>query len=743
MKHRLIILAIILVPLQCLAQNLIINEVCYSNKNILYDKDEDTPDWFELYNQGSHHVDLADFEITDDTSKSRYWQFPEVRLEPGTYIVVFASGKDIKKKEQMHTDFKLGNMRESLFLIDSDGNIADEVKPVCIPTNHTIARFPDGTGNLVVMKPSPGITNDNSEVVAVDYQIDELRIDYPGGMYDSPISVSLANKYPGNVIMYTLDGDLPDEESLIYENPIRMEDISREANRFANKAEDGIIPGREIFKGNILRAVVYSNGCPASNEISGTYFINKDVKSRYKVPVVSLITEKDNLFDDETGIYVRGHYDNYNQRGGNWERDVHVEIFDQEGKLIIDQDAGLRIQGRRSRELPQKSFRLYAESEYGEEYFEYPFFGQKPELTRFKTLILRATNGTHGSLIKNELCNSIVQDMNIDYLAGETVVTFINGEYWGIYNLSERNDKHYIENNYCIEDPDLDIIGYEWDITVEEGDNNEYNRLTDFVRMADPASPEFYERISEEIDLDGLIDYYSAQLYFANSDWPKKNLELWRIRSEESKWRYFFFDPDAAMVWLNYDQIEDHLKKIESYQIYPEFSTLLFSTLLRNEDFKKGFQTAFLNHLKTTFNPDTVIRLINRFEEVYSPLVPEHIYRWRFPVSNPEWNKNLDRLRNFAVLRPMIIAEQLHESFGNPFIIYPNPGKGIFTVTFSGSVTTVFLELFSVSGAKLLEFPVLPGQERTFYFEADFPPGFYIVKITADGISYSGKLIIQ
>jgi len=195
MRPRLIIFAVILIPIQCLAQNLVIYEVCYSNKNILYDKDNDTPDWFELYNQGSHHMDLVEYKVTDDTSKSQFWHFPECRIEPGAYIVVFASGKDIKKKDQMHTDFKLGNMRESLFLIDHNGNIADEIKPVCIPTDHTIARFPDGTGNLVVMKPSPGITNNNSEIITVNYNKDELIINYPGGMYDSPVSVTLSNNH--------------------------------------------------------------------------------------------------------------------------------------------------------------------------------------------------------------------------------------------------------------------------------------------------------------------------------------------------------------------------------------------------------------------------------------------------------------------------------------------------------------------------------------------------------------------
>ncbi len=742
MKKLFLIFLLFIAVYHCTGQ-IVINEVCYSNKNILFDRDNDTPDWFELYNPGSGPVNLADFKVTDDTSKSDYWRFPEYELGPGNYVVIFASDKDIRNHEEIHTDFKLGNMRESLYLISKTDEIIDEINPQCVPTNCTLARFPDGSAFLVVMKPSPGRTNDHSEKITVNFLKDSLTVSSPGGLYDAPLTVSLTNSQPGNVIMYTLNGKVPDEESSIYNEPLFMEDITPHENRFADEPDEGNEPGNRIFKANILRAVVYSDGCPASNEISNTYFVNKDIKNRYKVPVVSLITDKDNLFDKETGIYVSGHHDNYNQHGGKWERDVHVEIFNRDGNQIIDQDAGLRIHGRRSRELPQKSFRLYAESEYGAAYFEYPFFSQKPDLEHFKTLILRATNGTHGSLLKSELCNTIVQKMNIDYLACETVITFINGEYWGIYNLSERNDKHYIENNYGIRDADPDIISYEWEITVEEGDINEYNRLMGFIRSADPLDHGFYDEAGKIIDIEGLIDYYTAQLYFANADWPKKNLELWKLRDASSKWRPFFFDPDAAMIWVNYNQIAEHNILPESYRIYPEFSTEIFSTLIRNEDFRKKFMATFLYHLTTTFNTDTIVNIINRFEEKYLPLVPEHIYRWRYPVNFITWKKTIDRLRNFAVIRPMIIAEQLQTGYGNPFTIYPNPGKGTFNLSFSADIEPEKLTIYSVSGAKLFESTIFTGPDNTFLFETGLSPGLYIVRITADGISWSGKLIIQ
>ncbi len=744
MKKLLYTGVIVLLALQSQAQMLIINEVAYSNKTILFDNDGNTPDWFEIYNPNNYAVNLLDYQVTDDTSKVSFWRFSGYIIQPLEYLIVFASDKDKHDSSGFHTNFRLRNMKESLFILNPNGEIINKIDATCVPTDCSLGRKPDGSTSLSILKPTPGRTNNNAEKVPVNYVPDTLIIDYKSGFYTEPLSVSMSNLHLGNKIMYTLDGSDPDEESAEYNESIYLKDLTPSENRFANIPETIEEPGDLIFKANVLRAIVFSDGCPASNEISNTYFINSNIKDQYKVSVVSLITDKDNLFDDEDGIYVSGDAMNYNQHGKKWERSASIEIFDSTGSQIIDQACGIRIHGRGSRNSPQKSIRLYAGEEYGKESFLYPFFNQKPELNEFKTLLLRSTGGNLGPLFKDELCNHLVQDMDMDYNASETSVLFINGEYWGIYSLMERQDKYYIENNYKVPNPALNIIGYDMkQILVEEGSMDSYNDIIDFIDCINPSSEEFYSKISEKIDIDGLIDFFIAQLYFANIDFPQNNLELWKFDSDTSRWRYFFFDSDASMIWLKYDHLSEYNNTREDRQRFPEYSTFILRSLLQNDEFRYRFLLKYNYHLNTTFNASRVIEEISNYEKKYAPLVPEHIYRWHDPVDYIKWEDNVEWLKVFAMQRPMIMEEQLRNNFGNPFTIYPNPCQNNFNINFLGPVESATIKIYSIKGELLAQWQSPQFTDNSFNIATDLASGLYIVNVMADNISYVSKLIIQ
>ncbi|MHC4552744.1 MAG: lamin tail domain-containing protein, partial [Planctomycetota bacterium] len=211
-------------------------------------------------------------------------------------------------------------------------------------------------------------------------------VSQPGGMYNAPITVGLSTTTPGSAIRYTLDGSVPTETSSLYTSPLSMVSLGGTANTISNIVTSDCYdygawqePAGEVFKANILRARVFKSGEIPSKTVSRTYFIDTSMTTRYSMPVVSLITESDNLFDDETGIYVPGNDENYYHRGDEWERDVHVEFID--GHLTgtpssvpsaFTQDMGMRIHGGFTRCFARKSLRLYARSEYGESRIDYP-----------------------------------------------------------------------------------------------------------------------------------------------------------------------------------------------------------------------------------------------------------------------------------------------------------------------------------------------------------------------------------
>jgi hypothetical protein len=728
-----------IVTLCCQSQDIVINEVAYSNNKLIKDFRGDYPDWFELYNNSLQPVNLEGYKVTDDTSKMEFWEFPHFILNPGEFIVVFASDKDTVHKAEFHTSFRLAGMKETLFLFGPDDQIVDYFLPVCVPFNKSRACIPDGSPIRAVTEPTPGISNNNSIPEAVNYKIDTLNISTESGFYDDKVSIVLQKKQPENEIRYTLNGDIPDEQSLLYSDPLQLHDLTPENIRFANIPETIKEPGDQIFKANILRAVVYSNGCPASNEIVNTYFINKDI--RYPVPVVSLITEEDNLFNEETGIYVHGKYGNFDQHGEAWERPVHVEIFNTVGTQVVDQDAGMRVHGRGSRKSPQKSLRLYAGSEYGDDHFDYPFFSQKPNLNSFRVLLLRTTGGTLGPLFKEELCNSLVMNMNLDYPAGETAILFINGEYWGIYNLMERQNSFFVENNYAITDARVDIVAYDRKLVIEEGTLEEYNNLIHYIETADPGSSGFYEEMNKRLDLDNLIDYYSAQVYFANFDWPFSNVELWKLSNDTARWRYFFFDSDASMIWLNDDHITGYNNSMEDYQRSPEFCTIILRTMLKNEQFRANFTKRLTWHLSNTFNPGRVLGEIEKFRSKYSPLVPEHIYRWYNPVDYNKWDENVQWLQTFAIQRPVKLAQQIQKNFGG-IEINPNPSNGHFMLKFFNPPESLTVKIFSLNGV-LVEEESFTGIQTSVPLTINLPSGIYILHAQSGTSFYSEKLVIQ
>ena len=142
----------------------------------------------------------------------------------------------------------------------------------------------------------------------------------------------------------------------------------------------------------------------------------------------------------------------------------------------------------------------------------------------------------------------MVQDLKLDYSATQSSIVFVNGEYWGIYSLRERQDKYYVENNYGLENIEIDIISYDSrEFLLEEGSTTAYERLIDSLSLSDPRGKLFYERINRWFDIENLADFYISHFYLANTDFPDNNFKLWRIQNDTAKWRFFFFDLDGAM----------------------------------------------------------------------------------------------------------------------------------------------------------------------------------------------------
>ncbi|MFO7868274.1 MAG: CotH kinase family protein [Bacteroidales bacterium] len=738
------------------AQDVIINEVMYSNTSTITDAFTDNPDWIELYNPNDTAINIKNWQITDNTEKKTYWIFPECTIDPHSYLLVFASGRDTVISSEIHTDFKLAQMEEGVYLFDSHKNSIDSVPVQCVPRDYSLGYTQDGKGEKHILSPSPNTSNNNSDIIDIGtFKTSDISVSHTSGIYDSAFTIQINSSESESKIYYTLDGNEPDEDDMKYTEPISISNRIHESAEYADIETSSMWqkPRGEVYKGTVLRAVAYNSGCISSKVINRTFFVDSLFSNRYTVPVVSLITDKDNLFDTHEGIYVKGEDDNYSQRGGDWEREAFCEMFDTTNQLVLHQNIGIRIHGGASRAAPQKSIRLYARKKYGIPYFSYPFFSQKPDLQRFSNIILRSARDWSYVLFKDELCQSLVADMNIDNMATEPAVVFINGEYWGIHSFHERQDEHYIRNHYYPHEDEFEIIAYEASkgIETDAGSGLHYTHLINFIESHNIQDENTYNELCKMIDIPNLIDFFIAQLYFANSDFPKKNLKMWYTPDvDTAKWRYFFFDCDGCMIRSQYNHIDNYNNTWGILQEFPPFSQYILRQLFQNRDFRDLFSATLYYHLSYTFSPERVIEKIEEYKKIYKPLIAEHTLRWRLPEDITKWEHNVSMLSKFALQRHAVLIEELQDNFGLPFVLYPNPvqKQGICRVRFPDNYTrfapaNIGISIRATDGSQVYSNSIPVAALSSYTIPIDFNSGVYIVTWDYFNFQFTSKLIVH
>ncbi|MDW7740330.1 MAG: lamin tail domain-containing protein, partial [Bacillota bacterium] len=438
--------------------NLIISEAMAENVTTIADEDGEYSDWIEIYNPGDFAVNLNGFGLSDSADEPYRWKFPEVTIEPGEYLLVFASGKDRADTDSayLHTNFKIQATGETLVLYHPSGIMLDSMHTGMLSPDMSVGRSPENRSNRYFFEtPAPGAVNVSS--VYSGYSLPPV-ISHPGGFYTSGLFVDMTSPGPGSVIRYTLDGTVPDENSPVYSEPLAINDTS------------------------VLRAVSFEEGKLPSPVENRTYFIDTD----HNLTVVSVIMDPKDLWDPVQGIYVKGYgaSSTFPYKGANFwkdmEKPIHLELYEPEGLLGISMDAGIKIGGQYSRAMDQKIFNVFFRNIYGYNELRYPLFPEK-DLTHFKALTLR-TSGQDSvySKIRDIMMTSLLGDMGLDYQAHRQAVLYLNGEYWGIYNIRERANRYMIAHNHDLDPDKIDLLQANW--IVRAGSNADYLDLLNFVR---------------------------------------------------------------------------------------------------------------------------------------------------------------------------------------------------------------------------------------------------------------------
>jgi len=662
------------------AQELYLNEIMSSNGSTIADEDGDYEDWIEVYYAGEEPLNLQGFGLSDDYERPYRWVFPDTTLNQGEFILVWASNKDRAiPGSELHTNFAIAAAGEEVILTHPDGTRLDELPPTEIPTDISIGRQPDGSGEWYFFtEPTPGAPNDTE---GHSEHLDEPVFSHDAGFYRDGFELVISHTDPDAELYYTLDGSEPTQESYLYAAPIGMQDRSSEPNKFATIPTNNITdwrvaweePQMPIRKSTVIRVKAIKAGA-VSNSSSRTFFVFGEGADTFSLPVISLATDSLNLFDEEQGIYVPGvHYQrgddgtgNYIQRGIDWERPAHIELFDVNGSMELSQNLGIRIHGGFTRRFPQKSLRLYARNMYGDNRFHHRIF---PDLDyeSYNRLILRNSGNDFGiTMFMDAAAQSLIRHFNVDTQAYRPVIVFLNGEFWGIQNLRERYDRHYLERVYGVDPDNVEILTGR--NTVDEGSNAHYNQMVDFIEQEDLSEEIHFAEVQTMMDLDNFLDYYSAQIYYGNDDWPYNNIDFWRLNTgynpnapigHDGRWRWLLYDVDRSLGYAteaDFDMIE--------WLMRDHWSTILIQNLLENQSFKEQFFNRISDHLNSAFKAERVIQVVDSLKSPLIPVIDEHIQRWqRAHGSRENWENWVQRMHNYAINRPSYLRQHLHDHF--------------------------------------------------------------------------------
>lgn len=580
--------------------------------------------------------------------------------------------------ERFHASFAISASGETLTLTRPDGCEVDRVRTGPLREDVSFGRTPDGSPRFgYFLEPTPGAPNDTEARDGFAAVTLSPRPGYhPGGAF-----VNLDADPPRARVHYTVDGSEPGPEDPVFEGSIVL------------GPEAGAL---------VVRARAYADDLWPGPAVTGTFIAGEPPA----LPTISLATDPANLWDSDTGIYVHGdtYQPNFPHFGSNfwedWERPLNVDFWEPDQARGFQLDCGVKIHGGWSRANRQRSLRLIMRSEYGTSALEYPLFEGNPVL-RYKRLVLRnggqdwagcnAGRCAARAHLRDAVMHQIAAGLGTELLAYRPVITYLNGEYWGLYNLRERFDRHYLETRFGHEDIDL----LDANAQVLEGDAFHYESLLQVLRQEDIARPDVYERVQGMMDTDNFATYSILQIFYDNRDWPGNNIKFWRPRTPDGRWRWLMFDSDFGLGLTNghpsLDTVAFALRPDGPGWPNPPWSTELLRGLVRNPTFANDFVNRFADYLNTVFRPEVTRPILERTAAVIAPEMSRQLARWGSEGVPPAqqvvaWEQAVAAIGNWLQARPGHIWAHLAQNFGlagtwQLQLSADPPGSGVFVLT--------------------------------------------------------------
>ncbi len=617
---------------QVFAQNpgVYISEVVSQNSVSFDTKDGASSDWIEIHNAGKNAVNLEGWGLSDSVSRPLMWTFPSVSVPPGGYLVLAATGAPAERSSVIHAGFGLSkDGGEILTLATPERKVVDKIIMPALPEDMSYGRTPGEDGFFYYEETTPGGANEQGYAGFMSAPTFTVH----PGVTDAPVNVAV-NADEGAVVHYTTDGREPTAKSPTMNGALTLS------------------------KTGMLRVKAYKEGYLPSPVVTGTYIIG----DRHELPIVSLVMNPDDMFSKDSGIHANPSKD--------WEKPGNAEFIGfPETSPYYSAFMGIKMSGQFSLTRDQKSFTISARREYGTSRFEInPFQGAGRDFESYNNFVVRSSSqDDNRARMRDAVLSSLLEDTGVLYQAAQPIALYINGQYWGHYNLRERINEHFVAQHENVIDPDevKGIAMVKHDNSAKNGTLAEWKALQAWLKDHKLDNDANLKYLLDRVDAQNYFDYVIAEMWLGNSD--TGNLFCYKLPGEDAKWKWILYDVDWAMnsgeMGPQWDTLKWYTKE-KGHGVSAMFSSLLIRRLLENPETRELFIERYAYAINHHFSSDNVIAHIDAYADKIRPELSAHYERWPSQGSISSWEKHVERMRDFARARNDNMEKFLKSYFG-------------------------------------------------------------------------------
>lgn len=538
---------------------------------------------------------------------------------------------------RLHTNFKLDSQGENLYLSTPDSTIVDSLIIPRIPLNCSFGRVTDGAVNCGIFEnATPGSSNNTSQAYTKGYE-PAPKFDIAAGFYNSTVKVTISDTSATGQIRFTTDGSEPTVTSNLYKGtPV------------------------SIVSTKTLKAKCFSTTDKLSSSTeTATYFINVN----HTIPVISITTNNENLYGSS------GIFDNID---ASWNKPCYIEYFDGDNKLAFKQEAGIQIDGGAggSRTQPQHSVRIEpGNGTFGAGNVNYKLIPDRPNREKYSSFYLRNGSNQYNTLQYKDgiQVKSVAKNTYAYYSAYTPIVAYINGNYFGVYELREKLNADFFTENYLMNNDSLDILTLSYYkgqvLEALEGSTDPFWKDFNKFRSLSPSANDYQSRVDSFLDLNNYTDYIIAQSWIGNTDWPFNNIRIIRNKSTNFRWQFAVLDVEWSMLPNGWNSAtDDHIGYMLSQSSDLPYIGFWLG-LIQN----KAYKISFINRFADLMNTNYLFSVIGPMEqEIYDYIYPEmgrEFSRW----GNSDmisFRNNHNTLRDQFSIRSGYVRQHIQSRFG-------------------------------------------------------------------------------